>query len=123
VVLPGTNTYPFPIEGQIEQLLYELLPLTDINLQCKEEKYKTTFNHLVGKSMHVTAISHPDFSCACMRFSVCMACSNEPIFLPFITFFVIYSITPNYQLCILTSHPLPLAATLTHFVLRVKQNS
>jgi hypothetical protein len=72
--------YPFPIEASFEQQLYESPPLTDIDLQNTEAKYKTSFNHLVGKLMHITTISRPDLSYACMRFSGYMACPNEPIF-------------------------------------------
>jgi hypothetical protein len=56
------KTYPFPIEASSEQNLYESPPLTDIDLQHIEEKYRTSFNHLVGKLMHITTISHPDLS-------------------------------------------------------------
>jgi hypothetical protein len=74
------KAYPFPLEGHFEQLLFEAPPLTDIDLQCVEEKYGTSFNHQVGKLMHITTISRPDLSYACMRFSGYMACPNEPIF-------------------------------------------
>jgi hypothetical protein len=74
------RTYPFPIEASFEQHLYESPTLTDIDLQNTEAKYKTLSNHLVGKVMHITTISCPDLSYACMRFSGYMACPNEPIF-------------------------------------------
>jgi hypothetical protein len=45
-----------------------------------ESKFGSSYNHLVGKLMHVSSISHPDLSYACMRFSGYMACPNSPIF-------------------------------------------
>jgi hypothetical protein len=73
-------TYPFPIDVAFKQQLYESAPLTGLELQQTESKYRYPFNHLVGQLMHVSTVSRPDLSYACMRFSGYMACPNTPIF-------------------------------------------
>jgi hypothetical protein len=45
-----------------------------------EAKLGSSFNHLVGKLVHISGISLPDISYACMRFSGYMACHSKPIF-------------------------------------------
>jgi hypothetical protein len=72
--------YPFPIEASFETQLHEAPPLTGLDLKTMEKKLGSSFNHLVGKLMHISGISRPDISYACMRFSGYMACPNKPIF-------------------------------------------
>jgi hypothetical protein len=45
-----------------------------------ETTFGLSFNQLISKIIHVSTISHPDPSYACMRFYGYMACPNHPIF-------------------------------------------
>jgi hypothetical protein len=51
-----------------------------MDLQDIERQFRLSFNHLVGKLMHISGILRPDLPYTCMRFSGYMACPNKPIF-------------------------------------------
>jgi hypothetical protein len=54
--------YPFPIEASFESTLYEAPLLSGLDLHNMEKKLGSSFNHLVGKLMHISGISRPNIS-------------------------------------------------------------
>jgi hypothetical protein len=64
----ATQLHPIPIEASSETQLFEAPPLTGTDFHSMKTTFGLSFNHLIGKIIHISIISHPDLSYACMRF-------------------------------------------------------
>ena len=72
---------PFPLENNIEKILFDALPLTDQALDDMHQKHNGSLPKWIGCLMHIVVWTRFDLHYAVTRLSGYMSCPKEPCFM------------------------------------------